>query len=174
MAIYISISPFVGFHTIMKCIVSWIFGINFALLFIISTLINNPWTMLPIYGIDYWLGTWLFSFTSIDHYAYNPRWIIVCNEWLQHYIGYDNFSLWAFLVGGNVLAALVAGISYPLLKWLITMVKNEMVINESKERILRTVHSSRKAIHLLQKKAVPIIQQVTRKARVQKVMPEEG
>src|SRR5581483_10373754 len=51
--VYIAFSPFIGLHTVMTFIFVWLFGLNLAATFTASWLINNPWTMIPIYSTDY-------------------------------------------------------------------------------------------------------------------------
>src|ERR1700691_57350 len=58
---YIGISPLVGLHTVMTFLFGWLFSLNIAALFTISVLINNPWTMVPVYSIDHLFGKWLFT-----------------------------------------------------------------------------------------------------------------
>ncbi len=111
-------------------------------------LINNPWTMVPVYGFGYWFGDWLLNFVQINHHAYNPSWVMMCNSWLQQYIPWEGFSLWAFLVGGNILGILFGLISYPFVKWLIVTfgIRHQ-------ERVLRTMMHSRQALYSLRKKS---------------------
>lgn len=168
LGIYIALSPFIGFHTIMSFLFSWLFGLNITLVLTVSMLINNPWTMIPVYGAGYWYGNWLFSWTPINHYAYNPSWIVFCNAWLHQYIPCEGFSFWAFMIGGNVLGILLALISYPLLRWLIATISLT-----NKDRVMRTVLHSKQAVRSLRAKATPMIQRVTQK-RLQRTIYENS
>ncbi len=169
LGIYIAFSPFIGFHTAMTLVCAWLLGLNAALLFTVSMLINNPWTMLPVYGAGYWFGEWLFSLVGIDPLLSNPSWMVYCNAWLQQYMPWDGFSFWAFMVGGNVLGILLALMSYPLIIWLVKVVG----INH-KERVFNTMRHSKKAVISLKEKAVPMIQRVTEKSRVRKTAYENS
>ena len=61
MGIYIAFCPFVGFHTAMVFVFSWLFALNVSVVLAVSVLINNPWTMLPVYGFSYFCGDWILS-----------------------------------------------------------------------------------------------------------------
>lgn len=167
LGIYIAFSPFIGFHTAMTFLFSWLFGLNVAVLFTVSMLINNPWTMVPVYGLGYWFGDFLFSCIGFNHHAYNPQWVLVCNAWLQHYIAWEGFSFWAFMLGGNVLGILFALISYPIITWLVTTVGIT-----HKDRVIRTMLHSKQAVNAIKAKATPVIQRVTQKSRLQRTVYE--
>ena len=115
--IYIAFSPFVGFHTVMAFLFSWLFALNCAVMLVVSCCINNPWTMVPIYASDYVVGDWLFYFFGIDGAQSNPTWMIAINKFIAKYMSIGNgLSLWAFLIGGNLLGCVISGTVYPILK----------------------------------------------------------
>lgn len=105
--IYIAFSPFPGGHTIIMLLARWLFNINFPILFITSS-INNPWTMVPFFTLDYFFGYWLIhTFLGI-----NPGWSIS----LAKIFGSGEICVWSFLIGGNILGIIVAFLSYPFVK----------------------------------------------------------
>ena len=53
--VFISISPFLGFHTIAALLIAWIFRLNKAAI-MVGTYTNNPWTFAPVYGFGLWIG----------------------------------------------------------------------------------------------------------------------
>ncbi|HXW86367.1 MAG TPA: DUF2062 domain-containing protein [Candidatus Bathyarchaeia archaeon] len=114
--VYVAFSPFVGFHTAMVILFSWFFALNFSLTLATSVLINNPWTMIPVYATDHLIGHYLFSLFSIDISRYEPTWVTTCSTYLEPYIGVQSLSLWAFLCGGNLLALCLSCILYPVAK----------------------------------------------------------
>lgn len=116
LGIYIGISPLIGLHTIMTFAFGWMFALSIPALFAISVLINNPWTMVPVYSIDHIFGKWLFNVFKIDYLSWDPAWVESCNLFLKEHTGITGLSLSAFLVGGNVLAIGVSIIVYPLCK----------------------------------------------------------
>lgn len=161
LGIYIAFSPFIGFHTAMVILFSWLFSLNIAVLFTVSVLINNPGTMVPVYGLGYWFGNWLLAFIGVDHYAFNPGWISSCNAWLQHYVAVKGFSFWAFMLGGNVLGILLALLSYPLIKWLLRTISVK-----GKQQVLRTVARSKRAVNSLTMRTKPVLQRLAQKSRI--------
>ena len=118
--VYIAFSPFVGFHTIMVFLFSWLFALNAAIMFSVSLFINNPWTMVPVYGIDYIVGDWLFNLLGINGVSWNPWW---CYTLLTTYSSYSGLSLGAFLVGGNLLGLSIGGIVYPIMRYVFSYCK---------------------------------------------------
>lgn len=116
LGVYIGISPFAGFHTIMTFLFAWLFTLNIAALFAVSFLIHNPWTTLPIYTLDHFFGKMVFKFFGIDCMQFDPAWVESCNHFLMHHTGISGLSLTAFLVGGNILAVGISVMLYPFLK----------------------------------------------------------
>jgi uncharacterized protein (DUF2062 family) len=117
MGIYIAFSPFIGLHTIMTFVIVWALGLNLAVTFAGSCLLHNPWTTIPIYGIDYLFGEWLLrKICGLDTLSLNPSWMALVNEPIQKYLGLSNVSFWSFMVGGNILG-IVSGLAlYPIMK----------------------------------------------------------
>jgi len=101
--IFIAFSPFLGGHTIMMLACKWLFSLHFPLLFF-STALNNPWTMIPFYTLDYLFGRWLVHSVL----GLNPSWQIS----LEKIFGSGSICLWSFLIGGTVLGIVAALISY--------------------------------------------------------------
>lgn len=116
LGIYIGISPLVGLHTIMVFAFGWMFALSIPVLFIVSMMIHNPWTMMPVYAIDHLFGKWLFSILEIDHVAWDPVWLESCNLFLKEHTGISGLSLSAFFVGGNLLGIVTSVMLYPVMK----------------------------------------------------------
>jgi len=125
LGVFIGISPFAGFHTLMTFACAWLFSINLAALFAVSVLIHNPWTTVPVYVMDHIFGTWLFSLLDIDCMQFDPAWVASCNMYLKEYIGVAGFSLSAFVMGGTLLAVSGGIIMYPLSKHLFSRYLSE-------------------------------------------------
>jgi uncharacterized protein (DUF2062 family) len=117
LAVFIAFSPFVGFHTAMVFLFSWLFALNAAVLLAISMFINNPWTMVPIYAADHVVGDGIFYLFGIDGMQLNPDWVCRLNTWITHYTGLEGVSFWAFLVGGNLLSIFLALTVYPIIRY---------------------------------------------------------
>jgi uncharacterized protein (DUF2062 family) len=146
MGIYIAFCPFVGFHTAMVFLFSWLFPLNFSVVLAISMMINNPWTMLPVYGLSYFCGDWILSWFGVNHYAWNPSWVSKGNEVLANYVSFSGFSFWAFMIGGNFLGFALALLAYPIIKKATTM----MV--QGKTKVMNTVIKSKEAVRSLAKR----------------------
>ncbi|HZW61358.1 MAG TPA: DUF2062 domain-containing protein [Candidatus Babeliales bacterium] len=115
--VYIAFSPFVGFHTLGTILAIWALNLNAAVTFAASCLIHNPWTTIPVYGIDYIFGDWLLTDVfGLDAVSMNPAWMSFINDPLQTYLGLSNVSFWSFMVGGNVLGLFFSIGLYPFMK----------------------------------------------------------
>lgn len=113
---YVGFSPFVGMHSLFGFLLAWAFQLNFPVIWIASHIVNNPWTMVPVYSSGYFFGDWLLrGVCGIDSMGMNPAWMGFINGYLTHYIGI-RISLCSFLVGGNILGMLLASILYPFVK----------------------------------------------------------
>jgi uncharacterized protein (DUF2062 family) len=127
--VYIAFSPFPGLHTWMVLVAAWAFSLNVVVLFASSCLINNPWTMIPVYGLDFLLGqsilcSW-FGSSSASVCSLDPAWMSVVNKFLHTYIGIEQVSLWGFLLGGNILGIVAAFALYLPVKYMFEAIKRE-------------------------------------------------
>ena len=145
--IFIAFSPFVGFHTAMVFLFSWLFALNFSVVLAASIMINNPWSMAPVYGLSYLCGDWILSFFGVNHYAWNPSWVSKGNEFLSNYVSFSGFSFWAFMVGGNLLGIGFALLAYPIIK----SVATAMVASRAK--VANTVRKSKEMVRSMKTKA---------------------
>ncbi len=157
--IYIAFSPFLGFHTALIFLFSWLFSLNFAVVLAVSVLINNPWSMVPVYGVGYLLGDWMLSSCGMNHVMWNPSWVTQGNELFAHYIGFSDFSFWAFMIGGNVLGLSLGLLGYPMIKSLAG------IMLKSKKKVLHTVLQSKRAVRAIANKAKPVLQRVVEKQK---------
>ncbi len=115
-ALYVAISPFLGLHTIMLVVAGWMFNLNIPVLIIVSYTVNNPWTMVPLMLGGYWVGyKILHVWLGLSVAAINPPIMHLVNDYLYRYIGLQDVSFWAWILGGNVVGLAVAAITYPLL-----------------------------------------------------------
>jgi len=116
LGVYIAFSPFVGLHTAMVFLFSWLFALNFTVLLTVSCCINNPWTMVPVYGAGHLVGDWLFALFRCDGLQWNPWWVKSLNVSIAPYLGGTHISLWSFLIGGNLLGIVMSIAVYPIIK----------------------------------------------------------
>lgn len=126
-ALYVAISPFLGLHTIMLVVAGWLFNLNIPVLIMVSYTVNNPWTMVPLMAGGYWVGyTLLHNVMGLSLEALNPAIMSTVNVYIQKYVGIQDVSFWAFMLGGNILGVAVAVGMYPFLLLLF----NELVRQE--------------------------------------------
>lgn len=53
--VFIAFSPLFGLHIVMALFVAWAFRLNVTAV-ILGSLVNNPWTLAPIFGTSLWVG----------------------------------------------------------------------------------------------------------------------
>ncbi len=105
--LYVAFSPFPLFHTVLMIGLKFLLRLNLPILFI-ATSVNNPWTMVPLYTLDYAFGYWL-----VHHVL---GWTPLLTISLEKIFGSGSVCVWSFLIGGNILGLLAAGISYPIFR----------------------------------------------------------
>lgn len=126
LGVYIAFSPFPGFHTAMVFVLSWLCGLNVAAVLASSCLINNPWTMIPVYMADYVFGNWLCcTFLGTNMIGFNPAWMNGMAQWLCQTTGLAHISLASFLIGGNVLGIGLAFLLYPIMRYIFSTLAQE-------------------------------------------------
>lgn len=54
--VFIAFTPTVGIHTVSAIFLAWVLRINRVVTFA-GTLVSNPYTVIPIYGICLWFGS---------------------------------------------------------------------------------------------------------------------
>jgi uncharacterized protein (DUF2062 family) len=54
--LFLGISPFLGFHSILALILAWIFRLN-RFVILTGVFVTNPWSIVPIYTFCTWIGT---------------------------------------------------------------------------------------------------------------------
>ncbi len=103
---FIAFSPTYGLHTLSALFCAWAFRLNLVAV-IAGSLINNPWTVVPILGATLWTGVQL---TGLPH--------VPAMNWedLSAMALYEQVTPYAvpFFLGGFVLSALGAAASYPI------------------------------------------------------------
>jgi uncharacterized protein (DUF2062 family) len=126
LGIYIAFCPFIGLHTIMTFLFSWLLGLNLVVVWIVSHIINNPWTMVPVYGVGYLFGNWLLTTVAgFEPMVLNPSWMHWVNGLLYAHIGVPHIAFWSLMLGGNVIGLALALPAYPLCKRIITRLARE-------------------------------------------------
>jgi len=126
LGIYIAFCPFIGLHTILTLLLSWLLRLNVVVVWIVSHIINNPWTMVPVYGVGYMFGDWLLtSVAGINSMALNPSWMEWVNGLLYTHIGVPHIAFWSLMLGGNIIGLVLGIPAYPLCKRIIIRLAKE-------------------------------------------------
>jgi uncharacterized protein (DUF2062 family) len=120
---FIALSPTIPLQTPLAFLLSWIFRLNPTVVVTSLYLINNPFTMVPIYVINYMFGKWLFEkVLGLNLIQYNPSWVQGFNNFLSKYIDLSNYvggsglCMWCLLAGGCLLSLLISIALYPWIK----------------------------------------------------------
>lgn len=105
LGVVIAFSPTYGLHTASVFLFAWAFRLNF-LAVLSGSLINNPWTLVPILGLTFWTG---FQITGQPPVSF---------DWQDQSLAsiYEQVTpyLISFVAGGVALSLLGAVLSYPI------------------------------------------------------------
>ncbi len=107
--VYISISPFLGFHTLLAILLSLIFKLN-KVATITGSWINNPWTLAPVYYADLKIGCFVLN----NEVNFNIRPFT-----LEHYLNSGKYVFFDILVGSIILGVAVSTVTYFVLRFIL-------------------------------------------------------
>ena len=127
MGVFIAFSPLLGLHTVLALLVAWVFRLNMVALFL-GCFVNNPWTLLPILGTSFWVGT-LFSpgqatAPHIDWSSHLTFWSLYGS--LRPYVV-------PFFIGSTVLGVLSAILAYVTVYYLIQQYRERIRLARERE-----------------------------------------
>jgi uncharacterized protein (DUF2062 family) len=109
--VFIAFAPHYGLHTVSVVLCAWAFRLNYLVVFL-GSLINNPWTIIPILGGSLYTGFALFGIPPT-----------VSSVWQDIQIEnlYDIISqyLVPFIAGACILGMLGALLAYPTMLYTI-------------------------------------------------------
>lgn len=130
---FIAWSATIPLQTPLIFLLSWLFRLNTTVTFTIVYLINNPFTMVPIYVADYIFGNWLLnSVLGLSMQDYNPSWTNNFIVWLSKYIdltpyfGQAGFCFWCLIIGGLILPLILSVILYPIMRLIFGFLVNKI------------------------------------------------
>ncbi len=112
--VFIGCTPALGFHTLLALGVAFLFGLN-RVAMVTGTLVNNPWTFVPIYSSAAWLGSLLTGTNADVPRLHEPT------SWESFGSFVDQIRPWIvpMTTGTLVLGALCALLSFPIILYAI-------------------------------------------------------
>jgi uncharacterized protein (DUF2062 family) len=105
LGVFIAFSPTVGLHMVSCIALGWLFRLN-TLVIITASFINNPWTIVPLYGFCIWFGI-LVTGENIAVPQINWRELTLSNAY-----GILKPYLWSYIAGTLILGTIAAVLSY--------------------------------------------------------------
>lgn len=100
--VFLAFFPVMGVHTVMALTVAWV-GRFSAMVILAGTLVNNPWTIAPIYAGSFYFGLFL---TGRPMPSFRIEWSKMS---LTTFWGVLKPVLWPFCVG-TIVAGTIAGV----------------------------------------------------------------
>jgi uncharacterized protein len=110
--VFIAFAPHYFFHTASVVFCAWAFRLNF-LAILLGSLINNPWTLVPILAASLYTGLLVVDTSTSAAIEWEQMTVDNMFEMLSPY-------LIPFLVGACTLALTGSLIAYPVMRWAIT------------------------------------------------------
>ena len=120
--VFLAFTPLLGLHTLLGLLAAFAFGLN-RVAVLVGVFVNNPWTLVPIYGLATFVGGLLVGFPPASaipdlewHSVFQGRfWSDMAREWRL---------LKPLLLGSSILAFPAAFLSYILVLRLIQKAKD--------------------------------------------------
>ncbi len=106
LGVFIAFSPTYGLHCVSAVFVAWMFRLNFPAL-LVGSLMNNPWTVVPILAATMWTGMYLVGMSNVPDFAWEHFSLYGFYEWVMP-------LLLPFTLGALTLGVLGALLAYPV------------------------------------------------------------
>ncbi len=106
LGVFIAFTPTYGLHTASAVFLAWALRLNFPAI-MAGSLINNPWTVVPILGATMWTGFFLLGIRDIPDVSWSHLSITTLYETVRPFI-------LPFTFGALALGILGALLAYPL------------------------------------------------------------
>lgn len=106
LGVFIAFTPTYGLHTASVVFLAWALRLNFPAI-MVGSLINNPWTVVPILGATMWTGFFLLGIQDIPDVSWSHLSITTLYETVLPF-------LLPFTLGALTLSILGALLAYPL------------------------------------------------------------
>ena len=106
LGVFIAFTPTYGLHTASVVFLAWALRLNFPAI-LVGSLINNPWTVVPILGATMWTGFFLLDIRDVPDVSWSHLSITSLYETVLPFI-------LPFTLGALTLSILCALLAYPL------------------------------------------------------------
>ncbi|OGX05456.1 MAG: hypothetical protein A3K11_01990 [Nitrospirae bacterium RIFCSPLOWO2_12_FULL_63_8] len=123
--VFIAFSPTYGLHTLSVLFCAWAFRLN-AVALLAGSLITNPWTLVPVLGATLWTGVQLTGLPEVPSADWKDVSMTVFYEQITPYAA-------PFFLGGFLLSAIGAAVSYPLAYLAITTHRRQRAQREAEQ-----------------------------------------
>jgi len=108
LGVYLAFSPFLGVQTILVFVFSFLLRARASIVCAVLYLVNNPWTMVPIFFLDYGTGIWFLKLLGVDWVLLEPAWMQPVSDFLVkhllHYVGMQRIGILPYFVGAHIIA----------------------------------------------------------------------
>jgi len=119
--ICVALLPIVPLQTPLVFIIGPLLGLKISIVIAVLFLVNNPFTMVPIYFVDYQVGRVVAETLGLNLVKYNPSWAQKLSSFLGRYMDVQKYMgielcMWYLLLGGIIIAGVVTALAYYPLK----------------------------------------------------------
>jgi uncharacterized protein (DUF2062 family) len=105
LGIFIAFTPTIGLHIVSCLALAWIFRLS-KVVIITASFVNNPWTIVPLYGFCIWFGIMITgSDISVPVIAWDEMSLATAYQILKPY-------LWPYIAGTMVMGTTAGILSY--------------------------------------------------------------
>jgi uncharacterized protein (DUF2062 family) len=125
LGVFIAFSPTYGLHTLSAVFCSWAFRLNF-LAVMAGSLLNNPWTMVPILGATFWTGFQIMGIPDVPALHWSDLSVESFYQQIRPYAV-------PFFIGGLTLSVIGAAVSYPLAYYFVNQYRIRKAHTDSAE-----------------------------------------
>ncbi len=106
LGVFIAFSPAYGLHFASVVFTAWMFRLHFPAL-LVGSLVNNPWTVVPIVAATMWTGFHLVGMPDVPDVAWEHLSLHTLYAWIIP-------LLLPFILGALTLGVLGALLAYPV------------------------------------------------------------
>lgn len=122
LGLFFALSPFIGLQTWMAILFCLIFRLNTTVAISTLYVVNNPFTMAPIFFIEYKLGYFILNDIFYVKIKSNPAWIDTILNFINKYLFCmekylaNGICFWCFFIGSMVASLVISIVLYPIMK----------------------------------------------------------